>query len=104
MTTNNELYQAIFKRRSIRKYDMNPLSNEVMQSVNSFALSAKPLDSSIRYEFSWLTTNDVKNLLPIKAPHYVCIYSEKKEGYLMNAGFVLQQIDLFLSSNNLGSC
>ena len=39
-----------------------------------------------------------------KTPHYLCLYSEKKDGYLMNAGFMLQQIDLSLSANGYGSC
>lgn len=38
-----------------------------------------------------------------KAPHYIAIYSEKKEGYLTNVGFIYQQVDLFLQSIGLGS-
>lgn len=102
--TNNQFYEAIFKRRSIRKYDMSPLSEAMLSTVKQFASTVKPLDATIRYEFSYLVTEDVKNLLPIKAPHYICLYSEKKDNYLMNTGFLLQQIDLFLSVNNLASC
>jgi nitroreductase len=101
---NNQLYETIFKRKSIRKYDMTPLSEDTLSKVKQFASSVKPLDHAIKYEFLYLVTEDVKNLLPIKAPHYICLYSEKKDNYLMNAGFLLQQIDLFLSANNLASC
>lgn len=102
--TNLELYNIIFKRKSIRKYDMTQLDQTKLDEIKEFANCVKTIDSTIKYEFSYLGTNDVKNLLPIKAPHYICIYSEKKEGYLMNTGYILQQIDLFLSANNLGSC
>ncbi|MDD3173339.1 MAG: nitroreductase family protein [Herbinix sp.] len=102
--TNNQLYEAIFKRKSIRKYDLKPLPAETLSAVKQFANTAKPLDNSIKFEFLYLATQDVKNILPIKAPHYICLYSEKKENYLMNAGFLLQQLDLFLSANNLASC
>lgn len=102
--TNNQLYETIFKRKAIRKYDMTPLPTETLSAVKQFASSVKPLDDSIKYEFLHLVTEDVKNILGGKAPHYICLYSEKKENYLMNAGFLLQQIDLFLSANNLGSC
>lgn len=102
--TNNQLYEAIFQRKSIRKYDMTPLPVTILEELKKFASSVKPLDENIKYEFSYLCTGDVKNLLPIKAPHYICLYSEKKDNYLMNAGVVLQQIDLYLSANNLGSC
>ena len=102
--TNKQLYEAIFKRKSIRKYDMTPVSDTILEELKKFASSVRPLDKNIKYEFSYLGTEDVKNLLPIKAPNYICLYSEKKDNYLMNAGFILQQIDLYLSANNLGSC
>lgn len=102
--SDNQLYEAMFHRKSIRKYNMTPIPMSVFTELQKFASSAKPLDGNIKYDFSYHTTDDVKNLLPIKAPHYICLYSEKKENYLMNAGFILQQIDLYLSANNLGSC
>lgn len=100
----NELYNAIFKRKSVRKYDLTPLSDEKMNRVQEYARGIKPLDESIHYEISYLETDKVKSIMPIKAPHYICLYSEKKDKYLLNAGFLLQQIDLFLSANDLGSC
>jgi len=102
--TNAQLYKAIFRRKSVRKYDMAPLPEDTLVKLKEYASKAKPLDESIRYEFAYLGTADVKNLLPIKAPHYICLYSEKKGNYLMNAGFLLQQMDLYLSVNNLASC
>lgn len=102
--TNQELFNTIFKRKSIRKYDMTSLPQDKLAEIKGFAESVKPLVDSINYKFTYLGTNDVKNLLPIKAPHYICLYSDKKDGYLMNAGYLLQQMDLFLSANNIGSC
>jgi nitroreductase len=102
--TTSQLYSTIFKRRSIRKYDMAPLELGIINNLQNYAAQIKPLDNDIQYELTYLNTDDVKNILPIKAPHYICLYSEKKEGYLMNAGFLLQQVDLYLSANNLASC
>jgi nitroreductase len=102
--TNEQLYETIFRRKSIRKYDMALLPTETVKALQNFTETAKPLDETIKIEYAYLGTNDVKNLLPIKAPHYICLYSEKKGNYLMNAGFILQQIDLYLSANDLGSC
>jgi hypothetical protein len=102
--TNQKLYDAIFTRKSVRKYDMTPLSEEVMDEIKNYADNLKPLDDSIRYSMSFLSEVDSKLLIPAKvAPHYICIYSEKKDGYLMNAGFLLQQIDLYLSAKGIGS-
>lgn len=102
--TTETLYETIFRRKSVRKYDMTSLPNETVTALQNFTETVKPLDGTIKIEYAYLGTNDVKNLLPIKAPHYICLYSEKKENYLMNAGFILQQIDLYLSANDLGSC
>lgn len=102
---NNEtLYQTIFERKSIRKYDMTPLPAEDLENLQEFADQVRTIDDTIRYEFAYIGSNEVKGMLAIKAPHYICLYSEKKPGYLMNAGFLLQQIDLYLSANEIGSC
>jgi nitroreductase len=102
--TNEQLYETIFRRKSVRRYDMASLPVKTLEALQDFTTTVKPLDETIKIEYSYLGTNDVKNLLPIKAPHYICFYSERKDNYLMNAGFILQQIDLYLSSNDLGSC
>ena len=102
--TDSQLYDAIFHRRSIRKYDMTSLPADVLAKLQEYASSIQPLDKSIGYEFTYLGTADVKNLLPVRAPHYICLYAQKKGNYLMNAGFLLQQINLYLSANNLASC
>ncbi|ACL75073.1 nitroreductase family protein [Ruminiclostridium cellulolyticum] len=101
---HEELYKTIFTRRSIRKYDMTPLPEQKLQEIKNFADNTKKLVPGIKCEICFLDKENVKNIFPIKAPHYISIYSEKKEGYLMNVGFMLQQVDLFLSANNLVSC
>ncbi|AEE92275.1 Nitroreductase [Tepidanaerobacter acetatoxydans Re1] len=99
-----ELYNSIFRRKSIRKYDVSPLPPDTLSEIKQYASNVKPLVPTIKTDFSYLTAENVKNPLPIKAPHYICIYSEKAEHYLMNAGFMLQQVDLYLSAKSIGSC
>ena len=99
---NEYLYESIFKRKSNRKYQMTPLETEQLLEIKAFADNLKPLYENIKVEYE--LTSNVKNLLPIKAPHYIIISSENKEGYLANVGFLFQQMDLFLSSKGLGSC
>lgn len=101
---NLDLYEAIFHRKSVRKYNLEPLSGEYLKKIADFANNIKPLDSGIEYEFVYLNDDSVKNLLPIKAPHYICMYSKKNGRYLMNAGYMMQQLDLFLSNSGIGSC
>jgi nitroreductase len=101
---NRELYEAIFHRKSVRRYEPAELPESTIEEIIRFAGEAKPLDADINYEFLCIKPNHVRNLAPVRAPHYLCLYSEKKTGYLMNAGFLLQQLDLYLSSREFGSC
>ena len=98
------LKDYIGKRKSTRKYDMNPLEESTLKEVEQFARTMKPLYENIRVDYRFASANDVKNILPIKAPHYIIISSEPDDGYLMNVGFLYQQMDLFLSSKGLGAC
>ncbi|MDF2986377.1 MAG: nitroreductase [Eubacterium sp.] len=102
--TNNELYDVIFKRKSVRKYHMTQLSQDTLEQLQAYTGTLKKLDGNIKVEFTILTSEKVKGMFAIKAPHYICIYSEKKDGYLVNAGFLMQQLDLYLSAGKLGSC
>ncbi len=97
-------YEAIFKRKSVRNYTLEFLENETLSEIQEFASSVKRLNSDIKTEIRFVSRDEIKLVLPIKAPHYLMFYSEKSEGYLMNAGYMLQQIDLFLSMNRIGSC
>lgn len=99
-----ELYDVIDKRKSVRKYGMAGLDADTLQKIREFSDGITGLNSDIRVKFSYFRYEEVKGLMAVKAPHYVGIYSEEKENYLLNAGYMLQQMDLFLSENALGSC
>lgn len=98
-----KLYQSIFRRKSVRKYEMTPLDDSVTDEVARLIPSLKPL-FDIRTDVRLVPGEVIRGLLALKAPHYLVISSEKREGYLVNAGFILQQMDLALSAMGLGSC
>ncbi|RAK08169.1 putative nitroreductase [Halanaerobium saccharolyticum] len=106
MTDRNleELYQAIYKRKSIRKYKEEKLNENELGGITDFLAQTRELYPEIKYEAKIVNSEAVKSLLPIKAPHYLQFFSEAKGDYLLNAGFILQQLDLYLSAENLGSC
>ncbi|MEA4847035.1 MAG: nitroreductase family protein [Clostridiaceae bacterium] len=101
---NLDFYRAIFKRKSIRRYRSEPLEASRLQSVQDYIDGITPLYDNIKTEIAILPENQIKTILSIRAPHYIAIYSEAKDGYLTNAGFMLQQVDLFLSANGIGAC
>ena len=99
-----ELYDSIFVRRSIRKYKKDKLSADQQSKIMDFAEKAVPLYPDIKTRVKIVSSQEINGLLAVKAPQYLLIYTEKKQGDLINAGFVLQQIDLYLSTQGIGSC
>lgn len=97
-------YEIIFKRKSVRRYDLKPLNIKVQREVEEFACEVESLYENIKTEIKIVSQGEASGLLSVKAPHYLILTSEKKEGYLTNAGYMLQQVDLFLSSKGIGSC
>jgi nitroreductase len=98
-----DLYDVIFKRKAVRKYNFTPLDEKTLAGISAYISSIKPLNDKIKTEIKLFSEKDVKSLQS-KAPHYAVVFSETKEGYLTNAGFMLQQVDLFLSANGIGCC
>lgn len=99
---NQKLKETIYKRKSIRQYKMESLSPETLAEIENFIGGIKPLHHEIQVYHR--IVQSTKNILPIKAPHYILIYSEEKEGWLNNIGFIFQQLDLYLAQRGLGSC
>jgi nitroreductase len=101
---SEELYQAMFSRKSVRKFDLSGLDAATMEGIAKFTSSMRPLFPDISTDLRFLGPDDVKGMFKVDAPHYLAIYSKKMAGFEANAGFLLQQADLHLSSIGLGSC
>lgn len=101
---SHQLFQYIVKRKSTRKYKMETLPEETISEIENQVKNLLPLHEELKTEITLLPHDAVKGLLAIKAPHYLLIFSEDKKGYLENAGYMLQQMDLYLSSMGLGTC
>jgi nitroreductase len=103
--TEHPLYEAIFKRKSIRKYDMNGMEEATLTEIRNAIQGLVPLDPTIRTSFVILNEKETRGgLFAITAPYYIAVYAEPKDGHLMNAGFMLQQMELLLSAKEIGCC
>ena len=100
----NSLYEAIFKRKSIRDYDSTSIDSNCLEEISRKLQSLKPLLSEIKTEFKIISPNQVTRKLGNKAPHFIAAFSETKDAYKVNIGFMLQQMDLYFSATGLGSC
>lgn len=102
------MYDAIFMRKSIRNYCMDEIGQKVLDQILNFANHIPLLSKDIKVEFKII--NNVKanthlaGAFSIKAPYYFLIASEGKEDYLLNAGYILEQVSLYLTAKGLGSC
>lgn len=101
---SSQLYETIFKRKSIRNYDLTPLNQNILSEISNHLQTLKPMHQDIKVELKIISPEDVKKRMMKKAPHYLAVFSEVKEGYLTNVGFMLQQMDLFLSASGIGCC
>jgi len=102
--SEEKLYQSIFRRKSIRKFKDELLEQRELNKISDFLDSRAGIYADIKVESKIVSQEEIISLLPIKAPHYLLFFSEEKEGYLNNAGFILQHLDLYLSTEGLGSC
>ena len=94
--------EIIRKRKSIRKYDHTKLDNTTLDHVRAQFDKVKPLYPDIKYSIE--IADKAKRAFGINAPHYLVLRSEKKDGMYENIGFIGQQLDLYFSANELGSC
>lgn len=95
------LKEQIYVRKSCRNY----LDDEVdMDLIHDFMADVKPLVEAIDYSYTILPASEVNVRTRWTAPYYLALYSEKKEHYLENIGFIFQQLSLYLQSVGIGNC
>ena len=100
----NELYKMIFKRKSFHLFrntgDGNITESELADIKNVFE-NAERLYPDIKTELRIVPAKDIG--FRRDAEYCLLIYSEKKDNYLMNAGYIGEQLDLYLVSRNIGT-
>jgi len=101
---NHNLASMITQRKSIRSYTATPLLPEIIEDILSFAKNATPLFPEFKTVFRIFNRKEIACVCPLSAPHYLAIYSERNPDADLNCGFILQQVDLFLSSKGIGAC
>lgn len=90
---NNDLYNTIFTRRSVREYRDEPLTAEDLGALREALASLEPIREGVPIELI---------LWPEETPTRVLAYCEDTPIGRANVGFMLQQLDLFLQSRGIG--
>ncbi len=100
---NNDLYNMIFKRKSFhlfRNIGNEHITDEELKEIKNVFNSLVPLVDDIKVKIKI-----VKDSTNCKRGQEYCIllYSEKKDNYLQNIGYIGEQLDLYLVSKNIGT-
>lgn len=100
---DNNLYDMIFKRKSFhlfRNIGDEKISEEELKDIENYFNKIKPLDPNIKTKIKI-----VKEGASCHRGQEYCIlfYSEKKDNYLQNIGYIGEQLDLYLVSKNIGT-
>lgn len=102
------MYDIIFSRKSIRSFYQEIIDWEVIEDILKFAHDLPMLAKDIRVEFKLISNIEKKQgfngPFSIRAPYYISLSSEKKDDYLLNAGYLMQQLSLYIETKGLGTC
>ena len=97
-----DYYKQIFKRKSFHIFkDTETLTDIELQRLESFIETVIALNSEIKTEICIVPESETT----CKRGGQYCIlfYSETKDEYLPNIGYIGEQIDLYLASQNIGA-
>ncbi|WP_238885979.1 nitroreductase family protein [Clostridium sp. YIM B02551] len=107
------IIEAIYKRKSIRKYVPYNISQSDFGEVENLVNNVQSLYSDIQMKITLIkegikiqeiSKGIIGSYGKIEAPHYMVITSEEKEGYLENIGYTLEQLVLELADRGIGTC
>lgn len=96
------LYSMIFKRKSFHIFrDIGIINATELRNIEEAYKTFTPLVSEIKTAIKIVPAEETT----CKRGQEYCIllYSEKKENYLQNIGYIGEQLDLYLASLGIGA-
>ena len=99
---NKDLYDMIFKRKSFhffRNIGNEKISEEEIKDIESKFSKLNPLVDDIKVKIKIVKKKSVLR----EQEYCILFYSEKKDNYLQNIGYLGEQLDLYLVSKNIGT-
>jgi len=99
---NKIYYDMIFKRKSFHIFkETGTITNDELNIIESIYKKLQPLYPEIKTVMRIVPADETT----CKRGQEYCIllYSEKKEGYLQNIGYLGEQLDLHLTNMNIGT-
>ena len=96
-----DLYASIFKRKACRDFTQEPLPEQIFEKISQAIEGFQPLypDEPLRYRF----VTQTKGLFGVRAPHYLIVSGEGRDGEKESCGFIFQQLTLWFNAHGIGS-
>ena len=109
MDLYENLYENIFRRKSTRKYTDEKLNNKVLENIKDFMRKMPILDDNLRLNAHFITDGNylyerLNVVGKIKAPHYVVITGIRNRENLINSGYAMEHLVLYLTSLGIPNC
>ena len=101
---NTNYYDMIFKRKSFHFFlnaGKELISEQELEDIKDSLNSLTPLHPEIKTAFRILSHKEYS--CKRGEEYSIFFYSEKKDGYLQNIGYIGEQLDLALVSKNIGT-
>lgn len=99
--------QTALKRKSVRSYSSEKFSDETKLEIAQAIKELTPLYDDAVTSFKLVPENLIRDEVKgkaVKAPYYIIISAEKADGYLENAGYMAEQLVIWLTEKGIGSC
>ena len=104
-----ELYDAIFYRKSTRKYSNKKVKEGLLEEVKNVCSQITYLNKELDIKAHVVDRGHLVHFLmgkkcKVKAPHYIIVTSNKGNDYLQNIGFAMEEVVLKLTTLGLATC
>ena len=100
----DDFYEMIYKRKSFhlfRNVGDEKLTENDLQEIRTTYEKIDSLYPDIKTDIRIVSSDE--KALGRGAEYAIEIYSEKKDNYLMNVGYICEMLDLYLVSKNIGT-
>ena len=102
MVIDKEYYKMIFKRKSFRRFnDALKLSNDELRDIDEKVKNLISLVDNINVKYRIVRREETTCK---RGEYCLLIYSEEKEKFLLNIGYMFEQLDLYLADKDIGVC
>lgn len=99
-----QYYETIFKRKSFHLFadvGSEKITAEELENIEKAYADFERLCPDIKTKIRILPADKIN--FKRDAEYCILLYSEKKDNYLLNAGFLGEQLDLYLVEHDIGS-